>query len=113
MGYILFDKDKNEKWDVEMSLHGELQENGVIHGQNAIKLSKNGEVFSNSSGNGKIESYKALKGHPNAVIVEVGGRNSYFQIFRAGSLNRFIGNYYRESGVGIFHRVGKVYLERR
>ena len=113
IGFVNLSEPKGEQWEVELFLDGQLVDGVIRKGTSRIKLLKDGQVFSDSNGNGDIDGVKSLAGKKKGILLKLGGNNGYFQLYYAPALNQLIGNYYKEISVGSFKRKGTVFLERR
>ncbi len=104
--------EKNPPAQVYLELDAQF-EDGKIVGQKIMKLSRNGEVFSNSTGNGHITDFKKPQGSGQAIFVDLGGKSGFFQLYFVNGGNTLIGNYYRQTSVSKFRIAGTARLQRR
>lgn len=111
-GEMTFDDGKQRPWGVELRLNGRLR-NNQITGNHLLTLAKDGKVFSRSAGRGNITDFTGFVGDPNALLVEAGGDNGYFQLYHFEKLGYLSGNYYQKVGAGNFRKVGTVVLYSR
>lgn len=111
-GEMTFDDGKQRPWGVELRLNGRLR-NNQITGNHLLTLAKDGKVFSRSAGRGNITDFTGFIGDPNALLVEAGGDNGYFQLYHFEKLGYLSGNYYQKVGAGNFRKVGTVVLSSR
>jgi hypothetical protein len=105
-----FDKE-TEAADVFLELDG-YWEKGKIQGSNKLILSRHGEPFSNSSGEGDLENYKKITGARDAHFIELGGRSGFLQLYFNSDSSAF-GNYYQQKSVNQFELAGRVRLQKR
>ncbi len=81
----ILSKGESERWEIEMRLSAKMSA-GKLTGQRSLKLSKNGRVFSDSSGNGGLdEEYREVSHDPEVVIIAA-GPNTYSRPSRAPAL---------------------------
>ncbi len=112
-GTLYFDDKDKAPADVFMELDGTIDENGKVVGKNEIKLSREGKVFSHSTGNGDIKNYKKPKSSEKTFFVDLGGKMGFLQVYFLDGGNVLIGNFYRQQDVAKFSKEGIVRLYRR
>ncbi|MBX3021374.1 MAG: hypothetical protein KF799_06810 [Bdellovibrionales bacterium] len=105
--------DNSTAWKVDWTLRARA-DGSEIQGRNDIKLSKNGKMFSHSSGRGKIDRGLSVGGDGSAAIfVAVYGDQGYFQLYSTENDALLVGNYYQRQGLDQFKQLGTVVLKRR
>jgi hypothetical protein len=104
----------NEKylsWDIEMSINGTL-EKGSFEGKSSIKLSRDGKVFSDSSGNGTLRAFREFNSDSDAILMRA-GPDVYFQVYFLKDNDSLVGNvYYREEEDDPYKKIGTLQLRR-
>ncbi len=111
LGQVIFEDKGKEDWEVQLSLSGAITD-GEAKGDKFIELSKNGKVFSRTTGRGRIKNVYTMESDANVILAEVNGDEGYMQIYYLPRLDIFTGNYYNKTGVGKFEREGTVTLKR-
>lgn len=96
-----------------MTLEAQM-EGENLKGKHSLKLAdETGKVFSNSSGNGKLDSYKEFSSNSEAILVKA-SPTIYFQLYFLKQLDMFAGNiYHRDSDELPYSRIGTVHLHRQ
>lgn len=111
-GNINFESDDAASWLMEMEITGQIK-NGELKGRQKIVLSKNGKVFSRSTGKGNLKDFQAFAGDPSAILINVYGDDGYVQLYYFPRLDMFSGLYYDKVSVGEFKKAGIVTLVKR
>ncbi len=99
-------------WEYEFQLNGQI-EKGALKGSHQIKVSENGDVFSNSSGRGDLSGdYREIPSDPDAILVPLGSF-LFLQLYYLKSADAIIGNVYRKpESTAPFSVIGQLRLDR-
>lgn len=111
-GSIEFDNPEEQAHQIYLKFENIVTEDTGVRGDYIIKLSKNGEPYSNSNGGGIIQSFKFSSASKKVIFLELGGRTGYFQLYLMND-GSFIGNFYRQQEVAEFNKIGTVKLYRK
>lgn len=109
-GYSQMKDPAEPPWDMRITVRGRL-ESGKLGGRFSSRLSKNGRVFSSTSGNGT--DLKDIKAGPDgSILLDVQGGRGYLQMFYFPQMNSFRGNIYQQKDMGEFNWTGSFTLNK-
>ena len=103
--------EKYRNWDVEVFLDGNLDK-GSLQGNAKVRIAENGKVFSNSSDNGKLKSFREFNSGSDAILVRA-SPSIYFQMYFLKDNNTLVGNIYeQDSDSESYNHIGTLDLKR-
>lgn len=110
-GTITFDNPERPSNAVDLKFENIRMLEGKPHADYEIKLSRDGEPYSNSNGNGGVTSFKNSSSSKNVLFLELGGRSGFMQLYFLNNTT-LIGNYYRKLDLADYKKEGTVKLNR-
>lgn len=101
--------------EVELTLSSvKSKGNGEFNASIQILLSRGGKTYSNTSGEGDLKSHLTTLGqNSQVVLVELGGKGGYFQLYPTQNGNQLFGWHYKMTSFDKLTPAGKVSLFRK